>query len=590
MFRLIKPIKIAGQYQPQSQSDDSTPVVQFLQAKPIPDNDKIAEFTVRNPDQINNLLPWIPAPTLVDMMTDINYLSSIMSPELLQRNLKYSKDRSIINRDMSEFIKLNDRMNSVYCFATAKLKRRLRYLPNLNDFWIVGSSVLELASDGIKNPILVISKNQHIKRNDRNMFTGTDAFLIEAGDFHLRVDREYREDMFTLLFGNKVDIILDPITFDCYCTFDRYQTLVAGCCHKPVIEEFVPTKYVSFALKRFKPVFPDHRSCYVCKRQYPTDLFYKNYWAMCMDCGLTNYLKSIEHADLFKVKALVTGCRHKIGLATCLKLLRCGATVVGTTRFPNLALVNYQNEPDYQVWRDRLTILECDFVNIGQVERVIHYVATHPGFNCFINNACQTVRGSDYYLQTLRGLENGLIQFGLIEPSKPNTLAIQKELNEFKDITDVDLYKVSSWYKPLEHIGPREILEVTLINQIVPTLLFQQLKPMLQEPRFMIEVTAVEGQFYITKNDKHPHTNACKAAMNMLIHTLSQEPPTECKNQFVYAIDPGYVSGVNPATTKYPLAPIDGASRIIDPLIQFYNGKPLPRDYVHLKNYRKCNW
>lgn len=578
MYRLIKPINFAGSYKPCYQSDDPTSVVKFLQTNPS--NDRIAEFVTRNPSQVNNILPWIATPKLVDMVSDINFLSSIATSEVLQQNLKYSKDRSINKRDLSEFIKLNDRMNKQYCFATAKLKRQLAKLPDLSCYWIVGSSVLDIATGVVPTILYAISKNQYINRDDCEMFVGENAYIIKRDSLNLHIDKEYRADMFSLLFGNKVDIILDPTTLECYCTFDRYQSL--GSNKEPKLEEFVPTTFSSFCLQIFKPVFPGHRTCYVCKKSYPLDLYYKNYWSMCMDCGLFNHTKMIETADLSKVKALVTGCRHKIGLATCLKLLRCGATVVGTSRFPNLAKINYQTEPDYQVWQGRLEILECDFVKLIDVDRVIQYVKTHPGFNCFINNACQTVRGSDYYIQTLKALETqstGLIGF------ESNTLAIQKELNEFKDITDVNLHQVSSWNKSLEAIDPREILEVTLINQIVPTLLFQQLKPLLQEPRFMIEVTAVEGQFYIGKTNKHPHTNACKAAMNMLIHTLSQEP-----DQSVYAIDPGYVSGVNPLTDKYPLQPIDGASRIIDPLVQFYKGTALPRDHVHLKNYIKCKW
>lgn len=45
---------------------------------------------------------------------------------------------------------------------------------------------------------------------------------------------------------------------------------------------------------------------------------------------------------------------HTYGAA--LKLLRCGATVVVTTRFPRHALLNFAQEPDFKEWKDRLKL------------------------------------------------------------------------------------------------------------------------------------------------------------------------------------------------------------------------------------------
>ena len=593
MYKILQPVKTVGSYQIPEQSDDQTPVVRYMQNPQWLEPEKLAEFIGRNPSQINNIIPWIPTPVLVDMSRGCNFLGSRMTPALLELNRKYSEVRSTANRDLSEFIKLNDRIGKHYNFATSRLKHALQQVPDCNGFWIVGQSVLDIASEGPKR-IQLVSKSKKLQRLGRQMHKIDHGFIIQQGPHELAIDSEYTESAFALLFGRKTDIILDPETLDCYCTFELYQKISTERVPNTIDhqQQLSPTEFTSFCLKKFHPKFPDHRMCYVCKTTYPVDLYYRGYWSMCMKCGFENHLKAQETTDLSKTKALVTGCRHKIGLATCLKLLRCGARVVGTTRYPALALANYKSEPDYQAWKDHLELIGCDFTKIQQVEELIRYVEQNPGFNCFINNACQTVRGSQWYTDTLRNLE---VQTRLALDQNPETktqqesqLVLAGKLNQFKDITDINANQVCSWYSPLEAIEPSEILEVTVINQIIPTLLFQQLKPFLQEPRFMIEVTAVEGQFYASKNNKHPHTNACKAAMNMLIRTMSEEYNPQ---QFVYAIDPGYVSGVPQALmTRFPLTSLDGASRILDPLIQHAKGKPLPRDHVHLKNYRKCEW
>jgi NAD(P)-dependent dehydrogenase (short-subunit alcohol dehydrogenase family) len=41
-------------------------------------------------------------------------------------------------------------------------------------------------------------------------------------------------------------------------------------------------------------------------------------------------------------------------------------------------------------------------------------------------------------------------------------------------------------------------------------------------PRFIINVSAMEGKFYRQKTAAHPHTNMAKAALNMLTRTSAQ--------------------------------------------------------------------
>ena len=73
-------------------------------------------------------------------------------------------------------------------------------------------------------------------------------------------------------------------------------------------------------------------NCYICKTEYSEVHFF--YHLLCPACAEFNYRMRHLHADLTGRTALVTGGRVKIGFQTVLRLLRDGAKVIVTTRFP----------------------------------------------------------------------------------------------------------------------------------------------------------------------------------------------------------------------------------------------------------------
>eukprot|EP00957_Ditylum_brightwellii_P022991 1735334-Ditylum_brightwellii.AAC.1 len=90
---------------------------------------------------------------------------------------------------------------------------------------------------------------------------------------------------------------------------------------------------------------PKLRSCYVCKIRYRK--LHHFYDQLCPNCATLNFTKRHQSANLTNKIAVVTGSRVKIGFRTCLKLLRAGATVIATTRFPNSAALAYRKEEDF---------------------------------------------------------------------------------------------------------------------------------------------------------------------------------------------------------------------------------------------------
>ena len=86
-----------------------------------------------------------------------------------------------------------------------------------------------------------------------------------------------------------------------------------------------------------EPIEPKH--CYVCKRKYTAIHFF--YDQLCPDCAAFNYAKRTELVDLHGRVALLTGGRVKIGYQAGLKLLRAGAELIVTTRFPRDSAARY---------------------------------------------------------------------------------------------------------------------------------------------------------------------------------------------------------------------------------------------------------
>ena len=78
------------------------------------------------------------------------------------------------------------------------------------------------------------------------------------------------------------------------------------------------------------------RPCYICKELYrEVDAFYHQ---LCPTCAALNHAKRDARTDLTGRRALLTGGRAKIGMYIALRLLRDGADLTITTRFPHDAV------------------------------------------------------------------------------------------------------------------------------------------------------------------------------------------------------------------------------------------------------------
>ena len=170
------------------------------------------------------------------------------------------------------------------------------------------------------------------------------------------------------------------------------------------------------------------------------------------------------------------------------------------------------------------------------------------------------------------------------------------------DLQQVDLRKTNSWRMRLGEVPTPELLEVQLVNAIAPFVLINRLIGLMRKDytgkKHIVNVTAMEGKFYrFKKEDRHPHTNMAKAALNMMTHTSASDFAKD--GIFMNAVDTGWVTDEDPAEiSSYkqavhdfqpPLDIVDGAARICDPFIDGINsGKHWCGQF--LKDYKPIDW
>jgi NAD(P)-dependent dehydrogenase (short-subunit alcohol dehydrogenase family) len=351
-----------------------------------------------------------------------------------------------------------------------------------------------------------------------------------------------------------------------------------------------------------RPELHQELTCYVCKQ--PFVKMHRYYDSMCDACGDFNYAKREQTADLSGHYALVTGARVKIGFQASLKLLRAGAHVIVTTRFPVDAADRYSMEPDFAVFRERLQIHGLDLRHTPSVEIFTRFLNERlPRLDYILNNACQTVRRPAGFFHHLLAREEASLaelpdawrttlashdelRCSLGGPQAPGAgigteiaamsqspgegllhsaaLSQRRYLDEDfrggetlfpadrydEDRQQIDLRGINSWRLRMHEVETPELLEVQLINAIAPYILNARLKPlMLRTPerhKHVVNVSAVEGQFYrATKTEKHPHTNMAKAALNMMTRTSA--PDFVKDGIHMNAVDTGWVTDEDPA-------------------------------------------
>jgi NAD(P)-dependent dehydrogenase (short-subunit alcohol dehydrogenase family) len=356
--------------------------------------------------------------------------------------------------------------------------------------------------------------------------------------------------------------------------------------------------------------------CYIC--HFTIWKSHPSYPSLCYPCGSFNIAESNlslpGSLNLKSKTALVTGGRVNLGFHCALRLLRCGARTIVSTRYPLDAETRYRAEPDFHDWEDRLRIVGADFRTakdafglVTAVKMVLREweeeqaVVTGGGLFLLVNNAAQTLTDSiqnemaairrednlrtssdigtlqvefrGRYLARIRGGVVGAMLEGVsAEPTIGETAA------------SIPGSK-SSWMQSLTEIPYEDMITAQSVNAFVPLILCRELLPImgLQQASmhskrlsdkplgYIVNVSSREGLFEAYPNHRakagvHVHTNMSKAALNMLTET---EAASAWKFQRVAmnTVDPGYMSAApEMQRNDCPIGFEDGAARILWPI------------------------
>ena len=374
------------------------------------------------------------------------------------------------------------------------------------------------------------------------------------------------------------------------------------------------------------------RYCYICKLGLKAS--HALYKSMCRPCGDFNLagsaLSQPARLQLAGKTAMVTGARVNLGYHTVLRLLRCGARVVASTRYPNDAALRYASEPDSGEWEHRLKIIGADFRAARDVFALVEATRTalkdwgEERLDILINNAAQTLTdsvtkeeravyreqqhetaarttgfvcqlpGVDDYRPRLRGGIAPLSLFGSTEtkflnaagPPPENTIMLPDGVKD-DGRTEIEPYFKSSWVQSLSEFPYEDLISAHAVNTFVPLILCRELLQIMgmasaeaakhdsKRPLgYVINVSSREGIFeakpdHSAKRGKHVHTNMTKAALNMMTHTEAGAAWME-RRVAMNSVDPGYMSAAPEMDTLHggerPIDWEDGAGRLLWPV------------------------
>ncbi|KAJ5612535.1 hypothetical protein N7510_005729 [Penicillium lagena] len=293
--------------------------------------------------------------------------------------------------------------------------------------------------------------------------------------------------------------------------------------------------HTSQAPEARKDKYSKYSRCYICCYRFPDSEAHELYPSLCRSCGMFNIASSRlslpEKLNLSGKTALITGGRINLGYHTALRMLRCGARVIVSSRYPGDAATRYAREPDFKQWSSRLKVVGADFRAASDAFRLVHVVKellrtwnerhnsdSRMTLDILINNAAQTLTDpvkaemkaisregafkdlpeaktllaggvSVDYQPRLRGgmqaswipgIEDGqtqqLLENGISQDALNGGQVIQKGL---RTTGDFDSDSKSSWVQTLNEIPYEDLISAHSVNAFVPLILCRELLPLM---------------------------------------------------------------------------------------------------------------
>lgn len=275
------------------------------------------------------------------------------------------------------------------------------------------------------------------------------------------------------------------------------------------------------------------KKCYMCNYLLTNPHSY--YKSLCVPCGSFNLQESTlslpGNLNLSHKTALVTGGRVNLGFHIALRLLRCGAHVIVSSRYPLDAETRYRAQPSFQDWKSRIRVVGADFRTAKDAFALVTATkgilvewaqegTTDERLDILVNNAAQTLTdsvkkekvavGRECELQNDLGVGalqvtsgqgyQAMVRVGGKETQMFIGLPAADEQVNFDDGDTVELEpgpsartapgqtqsistlavrQESSWTQSINQIPYEDVITAQAVNAFVPLILIRELIPLM---------------------------------------------------------------------------------------------------------------
>ena len=310
--------------------------------------------------------------------------------------------------------------------------------------------------------------------------------------------------------------------------------------------------------------------CYGCgenhSKTHPVYLF------SCFKCG--DKFQSYRHytRDMTGRVALVTGCRVKLGHQVCLKLLRAGAHVIGTSRYPDQVMSLFEKYHDFEEWKGRFEVYpvaidyEGDTI-MAKINRLVSHIEdAHGHLDILVNVAGRTLLSSELS---------------------------DNEMNRYGEGGYLKTNDGNSWQQTFDKIQQNEYEMYYRTNTVGTAMMIHGMLPLLERSKVMPYVINIHSRFglmTIGKDPRHMHLSMAKAGLAMMTKSLTRSGLRTLDNVpfSIHGVDPGWYSmdDFTEEDSPMPMAPldeVDAAARVLFPI--FRGLKNLPMTQRHFNQY-----
>lgn len=571
---------------------------------------KLTKYIDDNPKCIYHLLSILPLAILLEIERDYGIFTRLCNKELFDHAARQNIIRIQIallnNTDIdNEIIEISETKYKFSDFTSETIQKRVDYLQkkmnkiDFNDFnfttnvihYLTDNYLFKKIEAGTKETIVLcmVPNTDEIKINKNGnglvySIPTKNSYMYCYENIIILIPLVRCENSAMILHSgeeNMFSIGIDAI----YCTLKEYNDLE----NHPTLTNYDDIISHVKVVHDSRRILVDQEmqllssdkyfnKCIRCDKYYDKHSVINNYKNFCLECSCCCMYYEKFSCNLKGKHALVTGARTGLGYNVTLKLLRCGAYVIGTSRFAYITWYKYSRELDFDEWKHRLTIYSCNYLIDKQVKQLVAYILKDR-LDIFINNACLIYKLYPVNIAKIVKL-NSFIEF---IDSKNTSELMCLNMDIIKDKTISSNFSV----RPIKFIDFNQ-KATTLIEQKITMLEYD-----FDSYDYRKEYANITNNIIDNVNYKTPRkilemieevilnpvviinvlTFISKNRTNMGLNKLHRAVVKECtdENMFIYGVDPDCIDFSKEKNRKidYDI----GTASIFYPILLYYNNR-----------------